>query len=333
MTLIESYARIKPTIVAFIPKFQPVYDANEPLPEFPPIFGTGFLVDEGIVVTNDHVVREISKLPKPPDCPPDVWPVQCLLWHFIPEKGLATISLEVTGLMRIGKMETGEAYYGPPKPDLAFVRVKMKGLPKANVKYDLKEIKEGQEIATAGFPMGTKTLMAFGYLHQLTPTLQKGIISAVLPFECESPHAIMINVMAQGGASGSPVFLPDTGDVIGVLYASLDEPRQTKSVLPDNIKANIEKMVPSIHSHLFAAPTNISYVVPAHYIEKMLQQLKDEPNMKVPEDALTLEEHINTAEHVVRKRGETPLVKVWDGPDTTRRTIERQTPDGEAVNK
>jgi len=200
-------------------------------------------------------------------------------------------------------MEIGKAYYGPPKPDVAFVHVKMKGLPKANVKYDLKEIKEGQEIATAGFPMGTETLMAPGYLHQLTPTLQKGIISAVLPFECESPHAIMVNVMVQGGASGSPVFLPDTGDVIGVLYGSLSDTRQTKSGLPNNIRENIEKMETSIHSHFFDAPTNISYVVPAHYIEKMLQQLKDEPNMKVPEDALTLKEHINTAEHVVRKRG------------------------------
>jgi len=333
MKLIESYKKIKPTIVAFVPKFHPVYNPNETPPEFPPIFGTGFLVDEGIVVTNDHVVKIIPKLPKPPDCPPDIWPVECLLWYFIPEKGLATISLEVIGVFGITKMETGDAYYGPLKPDFAFVHVKMKGLPKANIKYDLKEIKEGQEIATAGFPMGTETLMAPGYLHQLTPTLQKGIISAVLPFECELPHAIMINVMVQGGASGSPVFLPNTGDVIGVLYASLEETRKTKSGLPNNIRTNAGKMEPSIHSHFLPAPTNISYVVPAHYIEKMLQQIKEDSNMELPDNTLTLEEYIKNTEHVILKRGQTPLDNVWNGPDTIRRTIVKQKADGEIVNK
>ncbi len=330
MTLIESYAKIKPAIVAFIPKFHPVYNSEEQPPEFPPIFGTGFVVDEGLVVTNDHVVKVIPKLPKPPDCPPEVWPVNCLLWHFIPGKGMATISLDVLGAMRISQMKTGESYYGPPKPDIAFVHVKMKDLPRVNVKYDLKEIQEGQEIATAGFPMGTETLMAPGYLHQLTPTLQEGIISAVLPFQCETPHAIMINVMVQGGASGSPVFLPDTGDVIGILYAGLEETRQTKSGLPSNIGRNIEKLEPSIHSHIFAAPTNISYVVPAHYIEKMLPLIKEDPNVQFPDDTLSLEEYIGKAEQVVMKRGEPHPLKIWEGAEKIKRTIEKEKPTGES---
>lgn len=328
MTLIESYSKIKPAIVAFVPKFQTISHPDDPAPEFAPIFGTGFIVDEGIVATNDHVVKVIPKLPKPPDFPPDEWPVNCLLWQFIPDKGMATISLDVIGVIRITKMKTGEIYYGPPKPDLAFVHVKMKELPKINVKYDLKEIKEGQEIATAGFPMGTKTLMAPGYLHQLTPTLQKGIISAVLPFECEKPHSLMVNVMVQGGASGSPVFLPDTGDVIGILYASLEESRCTKSGLPNNIRRNIDELKPSIHSHIFSAPTNISYVVPSHYIEKMLQQLKADPSMKLPDDTLTLKEYISRAELVVRKPKEVPSLQIWGYTETTKRTIERQKPNG-----
>lgn len=327
MTLIESYSKIKPAIVAFVPKFRPVYHPNDPMPEFPPIFGTGFIVDDGIVATNDHVVKVIPKLPKPPNCPPDEWPVTCMLWHFIPDKGMATIALDVIGVIRITKMKTGEIYYGPPTPDLAFVHVKMRELPKANVKYDLKEIKEGQEIATAGFPMGTETLMAPGYLHQLTPTLQKGIISAVLPFECEKPHAIMVNVMVQGGASGSPVFLPDTGDVIGILYAGLEEDRRTKSGLPNNLRRNVEDLEPAIHSHNFSAPTNISYVVPSHYIEKMLYQLKADRTMKLPEDTLTLHEFIGKAEHVVKKPNELPSLKIWGDTETEKRTITRQRPN------
>lgn len=327
MNLIEAYEKIKLSIVAFVPMFHPVYREDEPIPEFPPIFGTGFVIDDGIVVTNDHVIKAISKLPKPPDCPRGVWPVKCLLWHHIPQKGLATITLDVIGVIRISHMEHGKSYYGPPKPDVAFVHVKMKNLPKANVKYNLEEIKEGREIATAGFPMGTETLMAPGYLHQLTPTLQKGIISAILPFQCESPHALMINVMVQGGASGSPVFLPETGDVIGVVYAGLNEKRGTQSGFPRKIQKEIEQLEPSLHSHLLTVPTNISYVVPAHYIEKLLKSVKDGKDLVFPTDTLTLEEYVSKTEKVTLKRGEPPPIKIWEGAEAFERTIKIEKPN------
>ncbi len=324
MNLIESYEKVKTSIVAFVPKFHPVYAPEDPLPEFEPIFGTGFIIDEGIVVTNDHVLKAIPKLPKPKDFPPDLFPLNCLLFHFIPDKGMATIKLDVLGVVSISHAQQGKVYYGPPKPDIAFVHVKMKGLPKANVKYNLEEIKEGRQIATAGFPMGTDTLTAPGYLHQLTPTLQQGIISAVLPFPCDTPHALMINVMVQGGASGSPVFLPETGDTIGILYGSLEEKRKTKSGLPKKIRKNIEQLESSIHSHLFTAPTNISYAVPSHYIEKMLNEIKSDPSFKLPDDTLTLEEYLNQAEPVVIKRGETRPLKIWKEKETVERKIKKE---------
>jgi hypothetical protein len=52
------------------------------------------------------------------------------------------------------------------------------------------------------------------------PPLQAGIISATLPFPGTRPHGYLINVMIQGGASGSPVFLSDSGTVIGAVYSS-----------------------------------------------------------------------------------------------------------------
>ena len=58
--------------MAFTPKFHPVCNKNEPMPQFFPIFGTGFVIDDGIVVTNDHVVQAIPKLPELRDCPPDI---------------------------------------------------------------------------------------------------------------------------------------------------------------------------------------------------------------------------------------------------------------------
>jgi hypothetical protein len=322
MGLVEAYQKVKASIVAFVPKFH-IIEPNASLPQFPPIFGTGFIVGEGLIVTNDHVIKKISRLPRPPDCPPNIWPVNCLFLCYDPLPGVATIHLEVLDVLSIVGFETGEIYYGPPKPDIAFVHVKMKGLPHVNVRYNHSDIVEGREIATAGFPMGTHTLMAPGYLHQITPTLQRGIISAVLPFQCESPHALMINVMVQGGASGSPVFLADNGDVIGVLYAGLEDIKSTLSVSSNGAK-NLD---PSLHAHLFKAPTNISYVVPAHYIEKMLEVIINEERCKFPEDTPSLEKYIETAKVVVMKPGDPQLIEKWEGPDSLKRTIKTIKPD------
>jgi S1-C subfamily serine protease len=327
MNLTEAYEKIKPAIVAFTPKFHPIYNLDESPPIFPQIFGTGFIIDDGIVVTNEHVIKEFSKLPKPPDCPVDVWPVDCLLLYYIPDQGIAPIYMDVIGVIGISQMKHGNAYYGPPKPDIAFVLIKMKNLPHVKVEYDLKEIKEGKDIATAGFPMGTNTLTAPGYLHQLTPTLQKGIISAILPFQCETPHSIMVNVMVQGGASGSPVFLPENGEVIGVLYAGLEDTKHTKTGLPSEIREKIEKIETSIHSHLFTAPTNISYVVPAHYIKNMLKTIKKIIKLKLPEDTLTLEEYIKRAKKIEIKPGEGSPMKIWKNEKMLTRTINIKSPN------
>lgn len=307
MNLEETYQKIKPSIVAFIPKFHPMYDTNESPPEFPPIFGTGFIVADGLAVTNDHVVKQINKLPRPKDCPPELWPVSCLLLYFIPDKGVAQVFIDVLGVFGIEKMETGEIYYGPPKPDVALVHIKMKDLPHVKIKYVREKVKEGHEVATAGFPMGTDTLMAPGYLHQLTPTLQRGIISAVLPFECDTPHALMINIMAQGGASGSPVFFPDSEEVIGVLYAGLNDIERTISIFSKNKK----ERDPSIHSHFYKLSTNVSYVVPSHYIEYLLNNIFKDDRFSLPEDTPSLKELINSADFKVLKRGEKKDYAIW----------------------
>jgi len=288
MNIEEVYEKIKPTIVAFVPKFYPKRKAEDTLPKFPPIFGTGFIVADGIVCTNSHVFEEFNKLPRPSNVTDDVWSVMCLFLHFVPGRGVVQIMADVLGGGIVGKMETGKHYYGPPTPDLALVKIKMKDLPKAKVKYESEQIKEGREIATAGFPMGTDTLMAPGYLHQLTPTLQRGIISAVLPFECNTPHALMINIMSHGGASGSPVFLSDSEEVIGVLYAGLEDIAQTV-VLPQK-KGQIHD--PSVHVHNHKIPTNLSYVVPAYFIEKMLEELHKTDEYKLPYDTPSLAEKL-----------------------------------------
>jgi hypothetical protein len=56
----------------------------------------------------------------------------------------------------------------------------------------------------------------------------------------------------------------------------------------------------------------------------MLKQLKQDPNIKLPEDTLTLEEYISKAKQIVRKRGEPLRFKIWNEVETTKRTIEKQ---------
>src|SRR5437660_10524844 len=78
--LASTYREVRKSIVAFVPRHLPLRLGQKP-PVFPPIVGTGFIIDDGIVVTNNHVVRRLAGLPQPAETPPDQWPFVVLLLH------------------------------------------------------------------------------------------------------------------------------------------------------------------------------------------------------------------------------------------------------------
>ncbi len=147
-------------------------------------------------------------------------------------------------------------------------------LPSCNIRLQPGGIEEGLAIATAGFPMGQQLINdTDGQIMQLSPVLQSGIISAVHPFPVPTPSGFTVNILLQNGASGSPVFLVDSGEVIGVAVQRKFER------LPGSVAAEDGKTVTTTDGQrlitLMNLPTNYSFAVPTVYLAPNINSLKD----------------------------------------------------------
>lgn len=219
MSLAITYQRLRSSIVALC---GPAHgDRRRVLPE---IIGTGFVIDpRGIIITNRHVAEVLRKL-APRDAKAADAAYATIFGNIRPDGdgyaqsiGFATICR----LILVKELNLPHQFYGPI-PDLAIVTLDMCDLPAAELAPPGDYWQTGLDIATAGFPLGISGLVANNTIHQFTPFLRKGIISSVHPFPGPSPHGFTIDIMAQGGQSGSPIFRCDDGTVIGVLYAGFE---------------------------------------------------------------------------------------------------------------
>jgi S1-C subfamily serine protease len=260
MNLIELFDATQPCIVGFLSRLT---KGTPQAPPFPPIFGTGYLVNnKGLVVTNRHVVEFFDHIPHHPGTgesalgavmwlPGEPEP-ECHAWQ------MHIIDVNVSNTL--GEFTSTDEWFGNTVPDIGFVQLKIRETKFLELSSAEGYVKVGMPIATLGYPMGSIPLSVFGgRLNQVTPFIRQGIVSSVFPFPGARPHGFTIDIVQQGGSSGSPILDPQNGKVVGMM---------SSSVLEWNIAQS------EVASLRYSQNTNISIAEPAHIIKLALEQLE-----------------------------------------------------------
>ena len=203
--------------------------------------GTGFVIGDGfLIATNAHVL-------------PDA----------VASENRETLVIVVPGEGEQGTVRAVRKLADERSRDLALLRLESGAALPALTLAARERVQEGQEIAFTGFPIGS--------VLGMTPVTHRGIVSAITPIGIPQANSRDLNpalirslskdvfrvyqldATAYPGNSGSPVFDPQTGEVIGVI--NMVFVKSTKeSVLSD--------------------PSGISYAIPVEYLHKLLGQLR-----------------------------------------------------------
>jgi serine protease Do len=227
---VETISRIKPSIVV-VGTYQKTAS-----PQFA-MRGTGFVVGNGnLVATNAHVVPQESGVDAP-----------TLVIHTKTADG----SSQLRGARLLNR---------DTERDLALLRIDGPPLPALPLR-DSDSVREGQMIGFTGFPIGG--ILGF------SPVTHRGMIASITPIVLPGGAARQLNerairqikrgsfdifqldATAYPGNSGSPVFDPETGEVIGVINMVF-------------VKGSKESAL--------SQPSGISYAIPANFLKRMLEE-------------------------------------------------------------
>jgi hypothetical protein len=189
------------------------YVAEPDKPHFD-IVGTGFLVRPTTAITNRHVVEALRSISKKKRIVAD----RLLVQFTVPDGAEYVHTL--SQIQRWGSVDN-------PRPlDIGFIDFERSPLAAFEacqpvVLDDPPAFRVGSRVAMVGYAFGTKHLArSVGGKHRMYrfgPVLQQGFISAVAPFD-NSPRIdrLLLDIRTGEGMSGSPVFDPDTGVVVGI---------------------------------------------------------------------------------------------------------------------
>ena len=256
MLLTELYDVVGPCVIGFISKTQVLPAGQQPV--FPEIFGTGFLVnDSGLVATNRHVVGVFDQVGRHPQT--GEFAGAALMFMVEADKhGCQMLTIGVKSWGAINSFTSSTEWYGQTVPDIGFVQLEVRETPFLELADEDFYLRPGMEIATIGYPLGTVPLTLHGKISQVGPFIRRGIVSSVYPFATPRPHGFTIDIMQQGGASGSPIFAADNPKVVGMMWGGVNEPRFAQS---------------ESASLMYTLNTNISLAEPAHIVRAALERV------------------------------------------------------------
>jgi S1-C subfamily serine protease len=273
VNLNELFMATSHSVVCFINKLdRGPLGSSKPL--FPQIIGTGFLLDSnGIAVTNRHVAEVFNRLRANPRTGESSLGAVLFLPGGVRDSWQMVV-LEVLEWFGLANLKSTDKWYGERVPDIAFVQIGAGEVPFLKLATEDYYLKIGMSISTIGYPVGRLPLTAaLGKLHQASPFIRHGIVSSVFPFPNPYPHGFTIDVLQQGGSSGSPILRED-GRVVGMMKSSVLEWGLARAEHPndDNILGGPTASV----SPAYSQNTNISIAEPAHIIDRAYQAFRTE---------------------------------------------------------
>ncbi len=234
-SLPEVIERVRPSVVGVGTAYPP----RQPIGGKPPntLLGTGFVVGDGrTIVTNSHVLPEVLDSDN--------------------KQVLAVFS----GRGGDARPHVATVLLQDPPHDLALLRIETGPPLPALTLGNSDAIREGQQVAFTGFPIGA--------VLGLYPVTHRGIVSSITPMARPMDNSrqlsaaqlrrlrslydvFQLDAIAYPGNSGSPVYLPESGLVIGVVNSVF---------VKESREAILER------------PSGISYAIPASHVQALLRR-------------------------------------------------------------
>lgn len=234
---------------------------------FGQILGTGFVVGDSVGLTCRHVIESRQT---------DDSQTLVAVFLFYHECRLFVVQSRILDVT-LPSLENTTEGTETAQPDLAVITLGYSGLDRYSLEIDFDQAPDGTEIATAGYPLGLRLIARGGLVERFGPVLQRGIVSASIPY-VNAVSTYLVNIMIQGGASGSPVFRTDNGRVIGVI---------------SEMQLHYEFRVDEEFQGNQSLPTNFGYAVSSHKLLRFFPQLRRNGNTFIRTDLPHIDEVLN----------------------------------------